>query len=134
MRRTLVFTMGTMLILAGCSSGQSSSATKTGGPSAAAVGSPARACTRDVLAALALKWREDKTPLDQDDKKLLQAFMDANMVENTLQYQIFISRYAAGTGPIALAVAQGTDHEEAITEQLGSGSSDVAADCAAAAG
>ncbi|MCK8680935.1 hypothetical protein [Streptomyces lichenis] len=134
-RRALVFTMGTVLLVAGCSNGQSSSAANTGGPSAAAVeNSPAQACTRDVLAALALKWREGKAPLDQDGKKLLQAFMDANMVEITPQYRIFIDHYAAGTGPIALAVAQGTDHEEAITEQLGTASEGVAADCAAAAG
>jgi hypothetical protein len=127
--------MGAMLLVAGCSNGQSSSAAKTEDPSAAAVeDSLAQGCTRDVLSALALKWREDKAPLDQDDKKLLQAFTDANVVENTPQYQIFIDHYAAGTGPIALAVAQGTDQEEAITEQLGTESEGVAADCAAAAG
>ncbi|MFJ9530532.1 hypothetical protein [Streptomyces cyaneofuscatus] len=116
-----------MLLVAGCSNGQSSSVAKT-------EDSPAQGCTRDVLAALALKWREDKAPLDQDDKKLLQAFMDANMVKNTSQYQIFIDHYAAGTGPIALAVVQGTDQEEAITEQLGAESEGVAEDCAASAG
>ncbi|MFD3908847.1 hypothetical protein ACFXOL_20955 [Streptomyces californicus] len=124
-----------MLLVAGCSNGQSSSVAKTEDPSAAAVeNSPAQGCTRDVLAALALKWREDKAPLDQDDKMLLQAFMDANMVKNTSRYQIFIDHYAAGTGPIALAVVQGMDQEEAITEQLGAESEGVAEDCAAAAG
>ncbi|MFD9374637.1 hypothetical protein ACFWBH_03690 [Streptomyces sp. NPDC059999] len=124
-----------MLLVAGCSNGQFSSATKTGEPVAAAVeNSRSQACTRNVLAALALKWREDKRPLDQDDKKLLQAFMDANVVENTPQYRIFIDHYAAGTGPIAAAVAQSSGHEVAITEQLGIQSEGVAADCAAAAG
>ncbi|RSM87099.1 hypothetical protein DMH25_42660 [Streptomyces sp. WAC 01325] len=124
-----------MLLAVGCSNAQSSSATKTGDPSAAAVeDSPAQACTRDVLAALALKWREDKAPLDQDDKKLLEAFMDANVVENTPQYKIFIDHYAAGTGPITLAIGQGGDHEAAITKQLGTQSEGVAADCTAAAG
>ncbi len=45
--------------------------------------------------------------------------MDADMVEKTPQYRIFIDQYAAGTGPIALAVAQNSNHEEAITEKLG---------------
>ncbi|MER6890441.1 hypothetical protein [Streptomyces halstedii] len=124
-----------MLLVAGCSNGQSSSAAKTEDPSAAAVeDSLAQGCTRDVLAALALQWREGKAPLDEDDMKLQRAFMDANMVKNTPQYQVFINQYAAGSSPIALAVVQGTDHEEAITEQLGAESEDVAADCAAAAG
>ncbi|MFE0779080.1 hypothetical protein [Streptomyces sp. NPDC058861] len=132
MRRTLVFTMGTLLLVTGCANAQSSGAVKTEGPSAAAAEvSPAQTCTRDVLAALALKWREDKVLLDQDDKKLLQAFMDANMVKNTPQYRIFIGHYAAGAGPIALAIAQGTDHEDAIMKQLGTESEGVAADCAA---
>uniref|UniRef100_UPI003F495A21 hypothetical protein n=1 Tax=Streptomyces sp. CA-136453 TaxID=3240050 RepID=UPI003F495A21 len=127
--------MGAMLLVAGCSNGQSSDAAKTEDPSTAAVeDSPAQDCTRDVLAALALKWREDKAPLDQNGKKLLQAFMEANAVKSTPQYQIYIKHFTAGITPIALAVAQGRDHEEAITEQLGAESEGVAADCAAAAG
>ncbi|MFD3678245.1 hypothetical protein [Streptomyces sp. NPDC058613] len=124
-----------MVLVAGCSSGQSSSSAQAGDPSAAAVqGSPAQACTREVLAALALKWREDKASLDQDDKKLLRTFMEVNSMRSTPQYKIFVDHYTAGSGPITLAIAQGTHHEEAITEQLGSTSEGVAADCAAAAG
>ncbi|MGW7172067.1 hypothetical protein [Streptomyces xanthophaeus] len=124
-----------MLLVAGCSGGESTSATKTGDPSAAAVGdSPAGACAREVLAALALKWREDQAPLGQDDKRLLQTFMEVNSLRSTPQYKIFVEQYTAGKGPIALAIAQGADHREAITERLGTASEGVAADCAAAAG
>ena len=128
--------MGALLLVTGCSNGQSSSAAKTEGTSAAAVeDSPAQDCTRDVLAALALKWREDtSTPLDEDGRKLLQAFLDANAVKNTPQYHIFMDHLTAGMSPLALAVMHGRDHEEAITEQLGAESEGVAADCAAAAG
>ena len=134
MRKTLTCTIGAVLLVAGCSGGQSS-VSKTGDPSTVAVeDSPAKDCTRDVMAALALKWREDKAPLDQDDKRLLQTFMEVNSVRSTPQYKIFIDHYTAGTGPIALAVAQGRDHEEAMTKQLGIASVGVSADCAAAAG
>ncbi|MER6520250.1 hypothetical protein ABT246_25765 [Streptomyces sp. NPDC001553] len=87
-----------------------------------------------MLAVLALKWREDKASLDQGDRERLQTFMQVNSVRSTPQYKIFIDHYTAGSGPIALAIAQGTAYQEAITEQLGAESQGVASDCSAAAG
>jgi hypothetical protein len=53
------------------------------------------------------------------------------MADSTPQYGVFMTHYAAGTTPIAAAIAQGGDKEEAILRQVAAESPGVEADCGA---
>ncbi|MFD8072194.1 hypothetical protein ACFV3E_06025 [Streptomyces sp. NPDC059718] len=140
MRTKVLLAAAVMLLAVGCSGSSDDNADQASGSegqsAAAAEDSPARSCSKEVMAALGFKWREDVGLLrDDDGKAALQAFMDANMVDYTPQYKIFIDHWTAGSSPIALAVGTRTKSgEEAIIEQLAAEAPGVEADCATAAG
>lgn len=131
MHKRLWLLLAAVLLIAGCSSGHDKSDdVGSGSASAKADNSPAQRCTREIMGVLAVKWREDQGPLDDKTRAMLQTFMEQNAVHQTPLYAIFMKHYTDGAGPIALAVTQGRDGEQAITEQLAAESSGVKTDCA----
>ncbi|MEV8563656.1 hypothetical protein AB0478_46370 [Streptomyces sp. NPDC051917] len=132
----VLFAAAAMLLAVGCSGSPSSSEGKASERPAAAVdNSSTRACTKDIMTALALKWRQDviiERRLDQKDEATLGTFLETNAEMNRPRYHIFFEYYTAGMTSLAQEVSiEGRDPEQAIMEQLGVASPQVEADCAA---